>query len=208
MEPITATALLAGGSALAKTIAPAIGDYFAQRSTEKQFAKSEAGKAQDAQMRKDIAALQSGKLGIGEAQKRQMLAGSMRAAQASTKSLEEDLRRQAAATGGFGRSGAQQQALGNIAATQQAGATQAAGQIDALSQQQAIARRGQILQSLATRRAEDYQRAAAKGQAVGGLVGAVPAGLASAATAYGGKDVASRVAGAVPGAQATLAAVK
>jgi hypothetical protein len=208
MEPITAAALIAGGSALLKTLGPAVSDYAAQRSTQAQFAKSEAGKAQDAQMRKDIAALQKGKLGIGEAEKRAMLAGSMRAAQASTKSLEEDLRRQAAATGGFGRSGAQQQALGNIAATRQAGATQAQGQIDALSQQQAQARRAQILQSLATRRAEDYQMAAARGKAIGGLVGGGVEGLGNAAVAYGGKDVSSRVAGAIPGTSGTLAGAR
>jgi hypothetical protein len=208
MDPITAGLLVAGGSALISKVGPAIGDYVAQRSTQAQFAKSEAGKAQDAQMRKDIAALQSGKLGIGEAEKRAMLAGSMRAAQASTKSLEEDLRRQAAATGGFGRSGAQQQALGNIAATRQAGATQAQGQIDTLSQQQAQARRAQILQSLATRRAEDYQMAAARGQAIGGLVGGGIEGIGAAGQAIASQGIGTKVPGAVPGTAGTLAGAR
>lgn len=115
---------------------------------------SKEGRALRQQQADDINALKQGKLGLSEAQKRTMLAGTQRALQAQTAGVEANLRRQAAAAGGFGRSGAQQRALAGI--TQQAGeaAAGATGKIDQLSESIAQQRFGDIMKRLQESRAE------------------------------------------------------
>lgn len=117
------------------------------------------------QMKKDMDALKRGKLGLSEAEKRTMLAGTQRALQAQTSAAEANLRRSAAAMGGFGRSGAQQAALGQMGAAQKEQLAGAAGQIDALSQQVAQQRFADVMGRLAAKRAEAMQTGAAVGQA-------------------------------------------
>jgi hypothetical protein len=117
------------------------------------------------QMKKDIDALQRGKLGLSEAEKRTMLAGTQRALQAQTAGAEANLRRSAAAMGGFGRSGAQQAALVQRGAAQKEHLAGAAGQIDALSQQVAQQRFADVMNRVAAKRAEAMQTGAAIGQA-------------------------------------------
>jgi len=111
------------------------------------------------QAKKDIGDLQQGKLGLSEAEKRTMLAGTQRALQAQTAGVEANLRRQAAAAGGFGRSGAQTRALSQMATGQQEQMAKAAGGVDALSQQQAQQRFGDIMTRLQNKRAEQLQTA-------------------------------------------------
>jgi hypothetical protein len=125
-----------------------------------------AMKAQREQQAKDIRALQQGKLGLSEAEKRTMLAGTQRGLQAQTAGMEANLRRQAAAQGGFGRSGAQQKALGNIAAQQAEQLAQYAGRVDALSQQKAENRFQDIMGRLERRRAEALKAGAETGAAL------------------------------------------
>jgi len=117
------------------------------------------------QMKKDMDALQRGKLGLSEAEKRTMLAGTQRALQAQTAGAEANLRRSAAAMGGFGRSGAQQAALGQMGAAQREQLAGAAGQVDALSQQVAQQRFADVMNRVAAKRAEAMQTGAAIGQA-------------------------------------------
>lgn len=117
------------------------------------------------QMKKDMDALQRGKLGLSEAEKRTMLAGTQRALQAQTAGAEANLRRSAAAMGGFGRSGAQQAALGQMGSAQKEQLAGAAGQIDALSQQVAQQRFADVMNRVAAKRAEAMQTGAAVGQA-------------------------------------------
>jgi hypothetical protein len=126
---------------------------------------SPAGKAYREQMQKDISALQQGKLGFSEAEKRGMLAGTQRALQAQTAGVEANLRRQAAAMGGFGRSGAQTNALRGIAAAQGENLAKTAGEIDRLSQQTAENRFANIMGRLSQQRAESQRFGAATGQA-------------------------------------------
>jgi hypothetical protein len=113
-----------------------------------------AARAYRQQMRKDIDSLRQGKLGMSEAEKRTMLAGTQRSLQAQTAGLEAGLRRSAAAQGGFGRSGAQTAALGALGAQRAEALTDYAGKVDALSQQQAQQRFGQIMGRLKTQRDE------------------------------------------------------
>lgn len=130
-----------------------------------------AMKAQRAQQAKDISALQAGKLGLSETEKRTMLAGAARGLQAQTAGIESNLRRQAAAQGGFGRSGAQQKALGNLVAQRGEQITQYAGKVDDLSQQTAERRKADIMGRLELRR----QEALKAGEAVGSALSQAPA---------------------------------
>lgn len=124
-----------------------------------------AAKAMRQQQAKDIAALQSGKLGLSEAEKRTMLAGAARGLQAQTAGIEANLRRQAAAQGGFGQSGAQQRAIGKLASQRGEQLSQYAGKVDELSQQTAERRKDEIMNRLERRRAEALQAGAQAGQA-------------------------------------------
>lgn len=122
------------------------------------------------QMKKDIDAMKRGKLGLSEAEKRTMLAGTQRALQAQTAGAEANLRRSAAAMGGFGRSGAQQAALGQIGAEQRETLAGAAGRVDELSQQVAQQRFSDIMDRLATRRKEAMETGARIGKGVQGFL--------------------------------------
>lgn len=135
-----------------------------------------AARAYRQQMRKDVEALRQGKLGLSDAEKRTMLAGTQRSLQAQTAGLEAGLRRSAAAQGGFGRSGAQTAALGALGAQRAEALTDYAGKVDALSQQQAQQRFGQIMGRLKTQRDEAMRlgQAAATG-AMGTYATAAPA---------------------------------
>jgi hypothetical protein len=113
-----------------------------------------AARAYRQQMRKDVEALRQGKLGLSDAEKRTMLAGTQRSLQAQTAGLEAGLRRSAAAQGGFGRSGAQQSALGALGAQKMEQMAQAGGRVDALSQQVAQQRFGDIMGRLKKQRDE------------------------------------------------------
>lgn len=119
-----------------------------------------AARAYQGQIKRDISALQRGKLGLSEAEKRTMLSGTQRALQAQTSALEANLRRSAAAQGGFGRSGAQQAALGQLAAGQREAMAGAAGKVDALSQEVAQRRFADVMNRLAQQRAEARQTGA------------------------------------------------
>jgi hypothetical protein len=132
-----------------------------------------AMKAQRAQQAKDIAALQGGKLGLSETEKRTMLAGAARGIQAQTAGIESNLRRQAAAQGGFGRSGAQTKALGNLAATRGEQVAQYAGKVDDLSQQTAERRKAEIMNRLELRRQEALKAGSEAGQALTQLPAAI-----------------------------------
>lgn len=131
------------------------------------------------QLKKDTDAMQRGKLGLSEAEKRTMLAGTQRALQAQTAGAEANLRRSAAAMGGFGRSGAQQAALGQMGAAQREELAGVAGRIDQQSQDLAQRRFADVMGRLEARRKEARQTGAAVAQ---GVVGAA----AEAAGAYPG----------------------
>ena len=113
-----------------------------------------AARAYQGQIKQDISALKRGKLGLSEAEKRTMLAGTQRALQAQTAGLEANLRRSAAAQGGFGRSGAQQQALGTLAAGQRETMAGATAKVDALSQETAQRRFADVMNRLYQQRDE------------------------------------------------------
>jgi hypothetical protein len=137
-----------------------------------------AARAIRTQTKRDIDALQRGKLGLSEAEKRTMLAGTQRALQAQTAGLEANLRRSAAAQGGFGRSGAQQQALGTLAAGQRETMAGATGKVDTLSQDVAQRRFADVMGRLQQQRAEARQTGANIGSAI-------PAGVTEGAKSYG-----------------------
>ena len=131
------------------------------------------------QMKKDTDAMRRGKLGLSEAEKRTMLAGTQRALQAQTSAAEANLRRSAAAMGGFGRSGAQQAALGQMGAAQREELAGVAGRIDQQSQDVAQRRFQDVMGRLNERRKE--------------------AMMIGAATAKGAAGAAAEAAGAYPG---------
>jgi hypothetical protein len=148
-----------------------------------------ASKAARQQRSKDIEALRQGKLGMSEAEKRTMLAGTQRSLQAQTAGLEANLRRQAAAQGGFGRSGAQTAALGALGAQRAEALTGYAGKVDALSQQQAQERFKDIMGRLGQRRDEARQEGTAAGQALAQLPAAIGIAKKAVTDAQTGENV-------------------
>lgn len=120
------------------------------------------------QMKKDTDAMRRGKLGLSEAEKRTMLAGTQRALQAQTAGAEANLRRSAAAMGGFGRSGAQQAALGQMGAAQREELAGVAGRIDQQSQDLAQRRFQDVMGRLNERRKEAMATGAAIAKGVAG----------------------------------------
>jgi len=126
---------------------------------------SKPGRALEEQQTKDINALRQGKLGLAEAEKRTMLAGAARNLQAQTAGIEANLRRQAAAQGGFGQSGAQQRAIGQLAGQRAEGMTQAGARVEQISQQAAENRFKDIMGRLGERRREYTQLGREAGQA-------------------------------------------
>lgn len=135
-----------------------------------------AAKAIREQRRKDIETLRQGKLGLSEAEKRTMLSGTQRSLQAQTAGLEANLRRQAAAQGGFGRSGAQTAALGALGAQRAEALTGYAGKVDERSQELARQRYNDIMARLGQRREE----ARTGGQLYGQALAQLPAATALA----------------------------
>jgi len=135
------------------------------------------------QLKKDIDALKQGKLGLSEAEKRTMLAGTQRALQAQTAGIEAGLRRSAAAQGGFGRSGAQIAALGQLAAGQQEQMARAAGTVDEQSQRVAQQRFADVMNRIAAKRKEARDTGAVVG------AGAQQYGLDTAAAAKTIRDL-------------------
>jgi len=128
-----------------------------------------AARAERQQLRKDTDALRQGKLGLSDAEKRSMLAGSMRGIQAQTAGAEAGLRRMAAAQGGFGRSGAQQSSLLGLQGMKAEKAAGAMGALDKQSQDLATERKADVLGRLTARRKELQQVFSQAGQATAAL---------------------------------------
>jgi len=143
------------GSTLGGMAGQAAADYF-----------SPQARALRQQSQKDIAALKEGKLGFSEAEKSGMLARTLRGLRAGAKGAEGYLRRLAAAAGGFGRSGAQTRALGQLASERGEQLAQRAGQIDALSQETAQERFKDIMGRLSKKREEQMERLGGAAQAL------------------------------------------
>ncbi len=162
LAALGATAVGLGGQALAPALGIA-GQYIGE-------ALSPAARAAKEQLKKDTEALRQGKLGYSEAQKRSMLAGTQRALQAQTAGVEANLRRQAAAAGGFGRSGAQTNALAQLASAQGEKLAQQGARIEDLSQQQAQAKFTDIVGRLENRRREAMKSGAILGGAAASAV--------------------------------------
>jgi len=162
LAALGATAVGLGGQALAPALGIA-GQYIGE-------ALSPSARAAKEQLKKDTEALRQGKLGYSEAQKRSMLAGTQRALQAQTAGVEANLRRQAAAAGGFGRSGAQTNALAKLASAQGENLAQQGARIEDLSQQQAQAKFTDIMGRLENRRREAMKSGAILGGAAASAV--------------------------------------
>jgi hypothetical protein len=166
--------------------APAIGTLAGQGIAS---AVDPAAKAYRQQMKKDITALKQGKLGLSEAEKRTMLAGTQRALQAQTAGAEANLRRSAAAMGGFGRSGAQQAALGQMGAAQQEKLTETMGRIDQQSQDVAQQRFASVMQRLADKRREAMETGREAGQVAGKTIKDISEQFMPAKKAFDEKQV-------------------
>jgi hypothetical protein len=108
---------------------------------------SAGGRAHRRQLDKDLAKLKAGKLGFSQAEKRQMAGEAARGMQSQIRSAEADLRRQAAATGGFGRSGAYQKGLAEIYKGGQGQMGAKMGEIEKLSTQTGLQEKARILQA-------------------------------------------------------------
>lgn len=161
MLPLVAAGLTGLGTGAGMGLVGAAGQAIAS-------AVDPAARAYRKQLKKDISAMERGKLGLSEAEKRTMLAGTQRALQAQTAGTEATLRRAAAAQGGFGRSGAQQKALGQIGAEQREALAQQAGKIDELSQRTAQQRFADIMRRVEDKRREARQTGAQIAQGVAG----------------------------------------
>lgn len=162
--------MLPVGAALATGLienAPAVGTLVGQGIAS---AVDPAAKAYRQQMKTDIKALKQGQLGLSDAEKRTMLAGTQRALQAQTSAAEANLRRSAAAMGGFGRSGAQQAALGQMGAGQQEKLAASMGRIDQQSQDVAAQRFATIMNRIKEKRAEAMETGREAGKAGGEVI--------------------------------------
>lgn len=149
------------------------------------------GRAYRKAAKQDIARLQSGELGLSAAEKQQMLGGAARAMQAQTKDQEAMINRQAAAQGGFGRSGASQLASTGLQTAKAEGAAQAAGKVEQLSTQKALAERNAILARLKQQRDTRAQEWGAKGPAVAqGVQTGIDAGMQTYGSVQGGQAAA------------------
>jgi len=193
--PMIGTAL---GGFLGGPVGMALGGMAGKFIAEKISPEDQALKEQS---KRDQAALKSGQLGFSEAEKRSMLAGTQRAIQAQAAGAESDLRRSAAAQGGFGRSGAQQAALMGLQAQKGEAAAKAAGNIDAQSQQAAERRFGDIMGRLGERRDEARATGAALGQSLAGTPASLGTAFKKAGTAQENK-LADEAAGLLPAAGA------
>lgn len=193
--------MLPVGAALATGLienAPAVGTLVGQGIAS---AVDPAAKAYRQQMKTDIKALKQGQLGLSEAEKRTMLAGTQRALQAQTSAAEANLRRSAAAMGGFGRSGAQQAALGQMGAAQQEKLAESLGRIDEQSQRVAEQRFESIMGRLAAKRKEAMETGREVGKVSGEVIKTTAETLAGmkGPAVSGATDAATQ---AVTGAQA------
>lgn len=172
MAGFGASALMGGLGAAAPGLGAAIGATLGER-------MSYAGKQQRQQLRKDVDAMNKGQLGFSQAERSQRLGQSLQDIRAGIRDREADLRREAAATGGFGNSGLMAAQQGQLASAEAAGAAQAGAATDAMSQQQVQAREADIRNRIET----GVQRARATGQTGGQAIGeGVKTGLASAAS--------------------------
>jgi hypothetical protein len=134
---------------------------------------SAGGRAHRQQLDKDLAKLKAGKLGFSQAEKRQMAGEAARGMQSQSQTAAADLRRQAAATGGFGRSGAYQKGLAEIYKGGQGQLGAQMGEIEKLSTQKALQEKQRILQAAKEQRdkvASDWGRVVAGATAVGGAL--------------------------------------
>ena len=122
------------------------------------------------QYRKDLEALRKGKLGFSAAQKRGMLGAAMRGAEAQTKDIEANLRRESAAQGGTGRSGRKVEAIGELSKAKLENIRKAFANIEGLSQQQASTKEAAIKNQMEARRREGKQDATQLAQT--GIAGA------------------------------------
>ncbi len=161
LAALGATAVGLGGQALAPALGIA-GQYIGE-------ALSPSARAAKEQLKKDTEALRQGKLGYSEAQKRSMLAGTQRALQAQTAGMMSAIGRQAAGAG-FGRSGAQTNALAKLASAQGENLAQQGARIEDLSQQQAQAKFADIMGRLESRRKEAMKSGAILGGAAASAV--------------------------------------
>jgi hypothetical protein len=133
--------------------------------------RSVGGKAAAGALKKDVARLKKGQLGMTTAQKRSAMGEAIKGIQASTRGDRARLQRETAATG-FSRSGAQAQQLLDITG-QEAGATgETAARIEKGSQEQAHREKASIL-----------ARADAAGQKAGKDVKELMGGVAEGAEA-------------------------
>ena len=166
MDPITAGLLIGGTTAALKAGAKGAGMIAERRSI--------GGKAARQELKKDVAKMRKGKLGMTAAQKRGAMAEAVKGIQAATRGSEAQLRREAAATGGFGRSGVQAQQLQELTQQRTAAAGQAAAGVEKASQEQAHRQRASILA-----RAEEQGRKVKKDvtELAGGIAEGAEAGL-------------------------------
>ncbi|QDP63583.1 MAG: hypothetical protein Unbinned7358contig1000_22 [Prokaryotic dsDNA virus sp.] len=114
---MAATALIgaAAKSAIAKGAGTAAVSQTSKKGPHYAAALSPYGRAERKLLKEDIKKLQQGGFGPGEAEKRLMLNEASRAIREGTAELDVDLKRSAAAMGGYGRSGLQAAAAGRLA---------------------------------------------------------------------------------------------
>lgn len=178
VDPITGTivaGLLKGGGTLARGLGPTVGAIIGEK-------LDPTSKAYLANLQQDTRKMAQGRLGWTGAQTAQAVGAARRDIDASTRGMETELRREAAASGGFGRSGAQQSVQEGIAAQKADAVAQARTGAEALSQQQAI-QAAAAIRLAAQRRAEIM---AARGAEAGKVLGQVAGeGLEAGGTAVG-----------------------
>tara|TARA_R110002110_G_scaffold18524_4_gene77750 strand:+ start:2728 stop:3336 length:609 start_codon:yes stop_codon:yes gene_type:complete len=134
---------------------------------------SAGGRAHRRQLGKDLEKLKAGKLGFSQAEKRQMAGEAARGLQSQSQTAAADLRRQAEASGGFGRSGAYQKGLAEIYKGGQGQLGEQMGEIEKLSTQKALQEKQRILQAAKEQRdkvASDWGRVVGGATAVGGAL--------------------------------------
>ena len=175
---VAALVAKAAGPAIAKGVGTAGVSQASKKGPHYAAALSPYGRAQRKELKKDIEKLRTGQgFGPNEAEKRLMLNEASRSIREGTADLSSDLKRSAAAMGGYGRSGLQLAAAGRLAQARADAMAAARSQVDIEGRRMATEERDAAINRVAAARNRVF--AERQGQASdGGLAAGIMAGTA------------------------------
>ena len=188
---VAALVAKAAGPAIAKGVGTAGVSQASKKGPHYAAALSPYGRAERKLLKEDIKKLQRGGFGPSEAEKRLMLNEASRSIREGTADLSSDLKRSAAAMGGYGRSGLQLAAAGRLAQARADAMGAARSHVDVEGRRMAVAERDAAVNRLAAARNRVFAERSGTASD-GGLAAGIMAGTAKyrelnpASTSLGG----------------------